>query len=193
MENKCSNDNSESQASIQQKSTYRIEGGTHSTVSGNVEYGVTTNSDQGIVFYDTGNSDLCVNKTSKEVVGHYVEEGIPAKIIYAKNGDVEIRAPRGQITLLAKSIRIVAEDVDGEITMNSAKTIQTNSPNFNVQGTNATIATTNKAQITSAFVQTHGENSVETSEGPDEQRTSFLGKILDAITRFKNFFNSICG
>lgn len=189
MENVNSNNNDEPQVNILQKSTYRVEGGTQSKDHGKVEHGITTNSDQGIVFYEDGNQYICVNKTSTEVVGHNADEKTPAKVIFAKNGDIEIRAPRGQITLVAKHVRIISDDVDGEVTINSTKTICTNSPNFSVRGTSASIVTSNNVNIASGFVKNHGENTVENTAGPDVGRTSFLGKLMGAFETFKSFFN----
>ena len=51
------------------------------------------------------------------VLGFYVKDKEPAKVIYARNGDIHFEAPNGQITLKARNIRLVSQDGDGEVTI----------------------------------------------------------------------------
>lgn len=176
---------------VRQYCTWRTEGGTKSLTQGNIELSMITNSDQGFAFYENGNVNFRVHGTYKEVVGFDVTKGQPAKIINAINGNIEIRAPRGQITLVAQNIRLVSEG-GGEVTISADKIIQLTSPKCSVQGDDFSVATSKSVTVTSGVIQRHGELGVRTTIGTDQMRTSFLGKILKVITDVENFFKSSC-
>ena len=57
-----------------------------------------------------------------------VKDKEPAKVIYARNGDIHFEAPNGQITLKAKNIRLVSQDGNGEVTIQAGKTIEIDGP-----------------------------------------------------------------
>lgn len=176
---------------VRQYCTWRTEGGTDSHVQGNIELSMITNSDQGFSFYQNGNVNFRVHRTYKEVVGFDVTEKEPAKIINAINGNIEIIAPRGEIKLVAKNIRLVSEG-GGEVTINAHKIIQLTSPKCSVQGDDFSVATSKSVTVASGVIQQHGELGVRTTTGTDQMKTSFLGKILKVITDVENFFKSSC-
>jgi len=170
---------------------FKIYGGVESETYGKtIEWGVATNGGptndvQSIFLCDDGDKIETTPRTSMEVVGAKCSDKEPAKIIYAKNGDIEIRAPGGQITLVAKNIRIVAEDGSGEITLKSNKIIQTDSPVTKVVGTNVDILGTSQVSTMGEFVESAGGSQASSGTITDLTKGSFIGGILKALTKFE--------
>lgn len=170
---------------------YKIYGGVESETYGKtVEYGIVTNGgptndSQSLLLFDDGDRVETTPKTSLEVVGSKCSDKEPAKVIYAKNGDIEIRAPGGQITLVAKNIRIIAEDGSGEITLKSGKIIQTDAPVTKVLGTNVDVVATSQASTMGEFVENAGGSQASSGTVTDITKGSFFGGILKALTKFE--------
>ena len=172
---------------------YKIYGGIESEVYGKtIEWGVATNGGptndvQSIFLCDDGDKIETTPRTSMEVVGGKCSDKEPAKVIYAKNGDIEIRAPGGQITLVAKNIRIIAEDGSGEITLKSNKIIQTDAPSTKVLGTNVDIAANSQATVMGEYVESAGGIQASSGTVTDAFKGSFIGGILKSLTKFEQF------
>lgn len=169
--------------------------GVESPHNGKIDYSCTTKKGQGYIYYENGDLDIVADKTSKEVVGKKItNEQEPAKIIYAKNGGIVLDAPNGTITIRAANIRFVAVDGTGggEITFQASKQIHQDAPTITAQGSNVTIAASQNASVTGSTASVSANTQAEVQSGIDSDKSSVLGKILDAITRFKKFFASIC-
>lgn len=169
--------------------------GVESPHNGKIDYSLTTKKGQGFIYYENGDLDVVSDKTSKEVVGKKVTNELdPAKIIYAVNGGIVLDASNGTITIRARNIRFVAVDGTGggEITFQASKQIHQDAPTITAQGTNVTIAASQNASVSGSVATLIANTQAEVQSGIDSDKSSILGKILDAITRFKNFFNSIC-
>ena len=168
--------------------------GVESPHNGKIDYSLTTKKGQGFIYYENGDLDVVSDKTSKEVVGRKItEEQEPAKIICAENGGILLEAPNGTITIKAKNIRFIGVDgVEGEITFQASKIVHLDAPTITAQGTNVTIAASNNASVTGGTASVSANTQAEVQSGIDSDKSSILGKILDAITRFKDFFKSIC-
>jgi hypothetical protein len=168
--------------------------GVESPHNGKIDYSLTTKKGQGFIYYENGDLDVVSDKTSKEVVGRKItEEKEPAKIICAENGGILLEAPNGTITIKAKNIRFIGVDgVEGEITFQASKIVHLDAPTITAQGTNVTIAASNNASVTGGTASVSANTQAEVQSGIDSDKSSILGKILDAITRFKKFFESIC-
>jgi len=174
--------------------------GVESPHNGKIDYSCTTKKGQGFIYYENGDFDIVVDKTSKEVVGVKPpkeggwNEKVPAKIIHAQNGSIILDAPNGEVVIKARSIRFVAVDgIDGgEITFQASKIVHLDAPTITAQGTNVTIAASNNASVTGGTASVSANTQAEVQSGIDSDKSSVLGKILDAITRFKTFFASIC-
>lgn len=175
---------------------FRIEAGTDSAKNGKIDVSCTTNKGQGIIIYENGNSDFVVNATSKEVLGHNIEDDkTPAKIIDAINGDIHLRAKNGTIILEAANIRIVGVDGEGgEITIQGSKIVSIEGPTITAQASgDATIAAAKEAHLTgtaAANLNSSGKNT--SNSGVDTDSSSIMGQILAGIKKFKDFWNSIC-
>jgi hypothetical protein len=179
---------------VTQTDWYRFEAGTKSFANGDIELGLSTPTKQGINMYKNGNCDFAINGTLKEVSGFKVKNPDEfARIIDATNGSILIQALNGTITLKAKNIRLVGVDgTEGEITIQASKKILTNAPTVTTQGTNITLAAAQNASVAGSTTTVHGATPPDVSSGAETDNSSIMGQILDAIKRFKNFFNSIC-
>ena len=98
---------------------FRVESGTSCAAQGKVDYSVTTDNNQGLVFYENGNLIIRNKASSHELCGEHLTDNItPAKTIDAANGDIHIRAKNGTIILEAANIRLVGVDgIGGEISL----------------------------------------------------------------------------
>lgn len=179
---------------IRQYNGFRVESKTSDKEQGKVDYAVTTDNSQGLVFYENGNFFTFNRGTSCELCGTSITDGkTPAKTIDAKNGDILIRAQNGTIVLQAANIRLVGIDgKEGEISIQGSKTIVMNAPTVTAQGTNVTMAAGQNANVTGTTTSVSANTQAEVQSGIDSDKSSLLGKILDAITKFKKFFESIC-
>ena len=177
---------------VTQTDWYRFECGTKSFANGDIELCLSTPTKQGINMYKNGNCDFAINGTLKEVSGFNVKSG-HARIIEAVNGDIHILAKNGTITLEARNIRLKGVDgIEGEITIQASKKILTNAPTVTTQGTNITLAASQNASVAGSTTTVHGATPPDVSSGAETDNSSIMGQILDAIKRFKKFFNSIC-
>jgi hypothetical protein len=179
---------------VTQTDWYRFEAGTKSFANGDIELGLSTPTKQGINMYKNGNCDFAINGTLKEVSGFKVKNPDEfARIIDATNGSILIQALNGTITLKAKNIRLVGVDgTEGEITIQASKKILTNAPTVTTQGTNVTLAASQNASVAGSTTTVHGATPPDISSGAETDKSSLMGQILDAIKKFKKFFNSIC-
>lgn len=169
--------------------------GVDSPHNGKIDYSCTTKKGQGHIFYENGDLDIANDKTSKEVCGRKItNENDLAKIIRAENGGIILEAPYGTITIKAANIRFVAVDGGdgGEITFKASKIINLDSPTINIQGTNVSIAAAQNASVSGTTATVVANTQAEVQSGIDSDKSSVLGKILEAITKFKKFFSSIC-
>lgn len=169
--------------------------GGESPHNGKIDYSVATKKGQGFIFYENGDIDLVGDKTSTEVFGRKItNEKEPAKIIHAKQGSIVLEAPNGEIIIKARSLRFIAVDGlnGGEITFQASKIVHLDAPTITAQGTNVTIAASNNASVSGGTATLIANTQAEVQSGIDSDKSSVLGKILDAIARFKKFFASIC-
>lgn len=179
---------------VTQTDWYRFEAGTKSFANGDIELALSTPTKQGINMYKNGNCDFAINGTLKEVSGFKVKNPEEfARIIDAENGSILIQAKNGTITLKAANIRLEGVDgVGGEITIQASKQVNIDAPTVGAQGTNITLAASQSSSIAGSTTDVTGHAQVTTSSGVDTDSSSFLGQILQAIKKFKEFFNSIC-
>ena len=175
---------------VLQKHKWRIDS------NNGIDFSLITDSNSGIKFLSDGRCLFTTNTTSQETVGWKLPPNccVPAKIIQAQNGDIVLDALQGDIVLKGMNIRIEAVDgLGGEVTINSSKIVQIGAPIVNTQSDKCTITGTISASVVGGSTETHGVIANDHSTGTDILQASFFGKILSAIKRFKDFFNSICG
>ena len=178
------------QPSIEQNSGYSCIAGTQSAKNGMVEYALVTDKGQGFVHYENGNYDEVVNGTSKEVCGHNITNSeTPAKVIIAKNGDIHIECKLGDISLIAKNIRLNASN---EISINAGKITSLKAPTVTTTGSMVSIAADNSFTATGTHASLFGHLSCDVNDGPSIDESSVMSKLLHIIDQVKKFFTSIC-
>ena len=114
---------------------FRVESGTSTPELGKIDYAVTTDNNQGLIFCQNGNLLIRNKASSLELCGtHLTDDTTPAKTIDAANGDIHIRAKNGTIILEAANIRLVGVDCkDGEITLQASKQVNMSAPTVSAQ------------------------------------------------------------
>ena len=156
-----------------------------------VGYALITDEHTGYSYYKNGDKlDISLG-TSLEVCGRRVNDKEPAKIIYARNGDIHFEAVNGQITLKANSIRLVAEDSDGEITLTAGKIVEIDGPTSRVKGTNIDIAAKSSANIIGNYVEAGAGVQQSSSSLVDITQGSFIGQLLNALSNVRKFLQII--
>jgi hypothetical protein len=153
------------------------------------EYGITTDCGHMLQMREDGNKANYVPKSSAEYVGENCKEGEISKLIYAKNGDIYLDAPAGDIVIRAKNIRLVAQDGSGEVTIRSGKIIEFNGPVVRTKGTDVTITATKSVDIMGTTVDSTASVQVSSSSLSDATQGSFVGSILSTIGKLKQFLS----
>lgn len=152
-----------------------------------IDYAVITDESQGFKYTKDGLKLDLTNGTSYEVCGDKTNEKEPAKIIVAKNGNIIFDAENGEIVLRARSIRIVAYDASGEVTIDANKQVSIKSPVQSMNGTNINILGSNSVSVAGNAVDTVG--GMQNTQGvlTDALQGSFLGGVLQVLSKFKKF------
>lgn len=153
-----------------------------------IDYATTTDGGNSTIMQNDGTRIERTPKTAFEYVGDKVQDNEPAKIIYAKNGNIHLEASNGDIIIKAKNIRILAEDGSGEITINSTKIIDIRAPYLKENATNITVTASGNLE-TFAGTKT-GSAQIQNSDGSsvDLLQGSFLGKAFSGLQSLKKFF-----
>ena len=173
---------------------FRVESGSSTPKLGKIDYAVTTDNNQGLIFCQNGKLIIRNKTSSHELCGEHLTDNItPAKTIDAANGDIHIRAKNGTITLEAANIRLIGVDgKGGEITIQASKICNIDAPTVSGQGTNISFAGASKTQIAGTSLDLATSTKAACASGVDTDNSSIMGQILKAIKDFKDFFSSIC-
>ena len=149
------------------------------------DYAVMTDEIQGIAFYKDGLQKLVVNGCSYETVGIKGKENEPNKIIATKYGHILLDAQDGDIILQANNIRLNAKK---ELTMRGDEQIYIGkSPICNIDAANTNILGTKNLSLGGNFIEVSGGSSVDIGTQPDKLQGGFLGALISAFDRFKDF------
>ena len=142
------------------------------------DYAVTTDNIQGLAFYKSGLQKLVVNGCSYETVGIKGKENEPNKIIATKYGHILLDAQDGDIILQANNIRLNAKK---ELIYIGK------SPICNIDAANTNILGTKNLSLGGNFIEVSGGSSVDIGTQPDKLQGGFLGALISAFDRFKDF------
>lgn len=158
------------------------------------EYCLTTDTKQGIQIYKQGNMKLSANK-SIEIRSHTKAKNTDTSITIASEcGNLVIEAKNGDVVLKGKNVQIEATDAAGVVFIKSAKTIKTEAPRVDIQGTNVSVLGSLDTKIVGGNTTIHGEISMGMSEGHEAiLNGSLLSKIINGLDEIKKFFKSPCG
>ena len=164
---------------------FEFKSGTEDGAGRTVDWQVVTDNLQGIKFCTDGTHFQLNYGTSYEVCGQDVGKDEPAKIIRAKNGDIQIDAMGGDVIIKGLNIRLQSTDPSGEVTVTAGKQIATKAAICSISGTKVNINGTQDVGISGTTANTHGKLQNTQSQATDEKQASFLGQIMQAIKKFK--------
>ncbi len=149
------------------------------------DYSLVTDEKQGIAWYKSGLQKLVVNGCSYETVGIRGKENEPSKVICAAYGNIVIEAQDGDILLKGRNIRFDAHD---ELTMKAGDQIYIGkSPILNLDASNTNILGTKNLSLGGNFVEVSGGSSVDVGTQTDKLQGGFLGALIGAFDKFKDF------
>ena len=144
------------------------------------EFCVSTDTGQGLHFYEPGNSKWYSNKSIEVYSGNAQDDDKAMTIVLdAKNGSIKITAPNGDLILQGSNVKIEALDADGDVSINSKKTVTVQAPEYNVQSTKCNQTATSDMLLTAGSLSLYSETgAVTTSSGQDP----ILGpSVVDSI------------
>lgn len=152
-----------------------------------MEYSIVTDSSQGLHYSANGNKFDNCNASSIELCGLNCDKEGFGKTLKALNGNILIECLNGEIVLKANSIRLLARDGKGEITLVANSQIASKAPIVNEKGTISNSFMTNSKSISANAVDTVG--GVQNSSGvtTDLLKGTFLGQIMQILDKFKKF------
>ena len=148
---------------------FNIESGHETKKHGKAEFALSTDSYQGIHFYKQGNCKVTSNKSIELTSGEQIEdEDSMSIVIDARNGHIKITAPNGDLILEGANVKIRALDADGDVWINSQKTVTIDTAEYFVDATKATQSATSDMLLTAGNLSMYSEiGSIVTGSGQD--------------------------
>ena len=127
---------------------FNIESNCISQGHGVTELSITTDSDQGIQFYKKGNAKVLANKSVEMVAGGDNKDPTAFAItLDARTGNILISALDGDLILQGANVKILATDADGDVFINSKKTISIDAPEISAKGTKVNLNATSDMNV----------------------------------------------
>lgn len=165
---------------------FTISSGTDTLAHGRSELCLTTETSQGIHFYEQGNCKLGSRNSIELRTGDKATGKDVAVTISAENGHIVIEAPNGNLVLRGNNVLIESTEADGQMTFKSKRNLKIDSPNVLVESNYLTMAATSQALLyggSDCSIYCEG-NPVETASGQDPIIAS--GVINKVLTMLKN-------
>jgi len=152
-----------------------------------MEYSVVTDTSQGVHYAANGNKFDNCNASSIELCGINCDAEGFGKTLKALNGNILIECLNGEIVLKANSIRLLARDGKGEITLVANSQIASKAPIVNAKGTISNALMTNSASVAAGSVDSVGNIQNSSGVTTDILKGTFLGSIMKILEKFKKF------
>ena len=170
---------------------FNIESGTRTEGHGMSEFMVSTDTKQGLHFYRQGNGKLTSNKSMEIYSGDKATENDDAIVVEAINGNVHIKAVNGNLILEGANVIIKATDADGDVSLQSPKTVSVKCPEFIVDATKNTITSTSNTLLAAGTLELYCETgAVTTASGQDPILSgSVFSTIINIADKAKKILN----
>ena len=173
---------------------FNIESNCITQAHGVAELSITTDENQGIQFYKKGNAKVLANKSIELVAGkQQKDQNAFAITLDAQTGNILISAPDGDLILSGANVKLMATDADGDVFINSKKTISVDAPEIGATGTKVNMNATSDMNISGGQTNIYTETgSAMFSSGQDPILSpSLLQSIINfadqAKTRLRGF------
>jgi len=161
---------------------------------GIAEFSLTTDTLQGFQFYKKGDAKLLANRSIEVVAGGRQEsEDSFSIMLNAKTGHIEVKALNGDLILKGANVKILATDADGDVWINSQKTITVEGPEVEVKGTKTRLTGKQNMNIQGGTTEVYAETgAVMVGSGQDTVTSpTLIGKILNFLTKAKTILDTI--
>ena len=171
---------------------FNIESNCLSQEHGIAEFIVATDNNQGIQFYEKGNAKVVANKSVEITAGRQNEdENAFCIMLDAKNGHIEITAHSGDLILKGGNVKIIATDDEGDVFINSKKTVSMDSPEIGIKGTKCDVSASSDMHIQGGTCEIYSQTGdVMLASGQDP----ILGPtLMDTIINFADRAESQIG
>ena len=151
---------------------------------GIAEFSLTTDTLQGFQFYKKGDAKLLAHRSIEVVAGDRQEsEDAFSIMLDAKTGHIEVKALNGDLIL---------KDADGDVWINSQKTITVEGPEVEVKGTKTRLTGKQNMNIQGGTTEIYAETgAVLTGSGQDTVTSpTLVGKLLNFLTKAKQILDA---
>ena len=162
---------------------FNIESNFQTKGHGTAEFAVSTDTNQGLHFYQSGNSKYYANKSIELYSGKNAsDEDVMTIVLDAINGNIKITAANGDLILQGANVKIEALDADGDVSINTKKTVTVTAPEFNVGSTKTNLSSTSDMLLNAGSLSLYSETgSVMSATG---QEPIIAPSILQSIINF---------
>jgi hypothetical protein len=153
---------------------------------GIAEFIISTDQNQGIQFYEKGNAKMLANKSVEIVAGKQNKDNKSFAItLDAKSGNILISCPDGDLILEGANVKIRATDADGDVSINSLKTLSTNAPEVNIKGTKTNISAASDMHVDAGSMDLYSQTGdVRFASGQDPiLGPSIFGQIFPQVAQ----------
>ena len=172
---------------------FTLSSGTDTLAHGRSELCLTTETSQGIHFYEQGNCKIGSRNSIELRTGDKATGKDVSVAISAENGHIIIEATGGNLVLRGQNVLIEGTESDSQITMKSMKNLKIDSPTVMVESNYLTMTATSQALLyggsdCSVYCEA---NPVEIAAGEDPIVASgVIGKVISMMNNAKKLFIS---
>ena len=161
---------------------FEIASGHRTNGHGVAEYCMTTDTAQGIHFYEDGQCKMSSKKSIEIYSGDKSGEDDFSIVIQTSHGDVKISAKKNDVVIEGKTIMIHASD---HLQLRSDRLIEIGAPTVSSISNNLDLIGISAVHLLGGETDVYGETQVEVSEGVD------LLLNTDIVTRLTNLSDEI--
>ena len=159
---------------------FNIESNFQTKGHGKAEFAVSTDTNQGLHFYQSGNSKYYANKSIELYSGKNAsDDDVMTIVLDANNGNIKITAHTGDLILQGANVKIEALDADGDVSIKSQKTVTVTAPEFNVDATKSNISACSDMLLNAGSLSFYSETgSVMSSSGQESVLAPSLAQSI---------------